>query len=381
MRQKLVAFVCRVLLVLACIAAAVAGLGIAWLLPAAGTVLLLAFIWEKARPKRSAGTAYGTARPSSFMDLVRYGFLGDDGLILGRAGWSQPPNIGQALAALFSPAVSSRIACGMLFGKRWCGEQVIRLKSYTHLATFSPTGGGKGVSVAIPNLLNLRRSCVVTDPKGELYNLTAEHRRRKFRHRIVRLDPFGVCGAGGDAENPLDTIDEKAPDFLDQVRALANALVLRSGHESEPHWNDSAENVLTAFITFVAACETDRSKRNLQTVRALVSSRIAYTTSIATMQNTQGFGGVVQRLGHSLSWLAERELASVLSVVQRHTAWMDSPAVSACLTHSSFDPLELRGGRTTVVSHPSARTAGDVGAPDANVARHNPADTHPRCRQ
>ena len=87
-----------------------------------------------------------------------------------------------------------------------------------HLATFAPTGRGKGVSVLIPNLLSYRHSCVVTDPKGELFQLTSEHRRQKFGHRIIRLDPSELCGPGSDTFNPLDFIDDKADDFLDQCR-------------------------------------------------------------------------------------------------------------------------------------------------------------------
>ena len=78
-----------------------------------------------------------------------------------------------------------------------------------HLATFAPTGRGKGVGLLVPNLLHYRGSCVVTDPEGELAMLTGEHRRTRFGHRIVKLDPFGVCGPGAAADtfNPLDLID------------------------------------------------------------------------------------------------------------------------------------------------------------------------------
>ena len=80
---------------------------------------------------------------------------------------------------------------------------MIRIRQFTHLATFAPTGSGKGVSVVVPNLLSYRHSCVVVDPKGELYNLTSRHRRQKFGHTIVRLDPFGICGPGGGHLQPI----------------------------------------------------------------------------------------------------------------------------------------------------------------------------------
>jgi type IV secretion system protein VirD4 len=348
MRFMPVTLLCRSMLRAACLCAGLGIVLIAVKLPAVGAMLVLAVAWRQGRGWKGSGTAFGTARPSSFLELARRGLLGEDGLILGRAGWVTPPSPGQALAALFSPAVSPRIACGMLLGRRWCSDQIIRAPDAIHVASFAPAGLGKSVSVLVPNLRNQRGAAVVTDPKGELFKLTAEHRRTRFKHRIIRLDPFGIIGGGGDALNPLEFIDASAPDFLDQVRDLANALVIRTGQESEPHWNDSAERVLTAFIAFVTACEPDPAKRNLQTVRALISSRDAYTQSVEVMRMTEGFGGVVQRLGHSLTWFADKELASVLSVVQRQTAWMDSPAVAASMTGRSFDPRDLRGGRMTV---------------------------------
>ena len=103
--------------------------------------------------------------------------------------------------------------------------------------------------------------------------MTSEHRRKRFGHRIIRLDPFGVCGPGGDTLNPCDSIDADTDDFLDACRDLANMLVVRSGEEKEPHWNDSAELTLTAFTSFVCGFEPDRTQRNLSTVRGIASSR------------------------------------------------------------------------------------------------------------
>lgn len=61
------------------------------------------------------------------------------------------------------------------------------------------------------NLLSYLGSCVVTDPKGELFGLTAGHRRRKLGHRVVRLDPFSLGGPGADTFNPLDLIEADSP--------------------------------------------------------------------------------------------------------------------------------------------------------------------------
>ena len=184
--------------------------------------------------------------------------------------------------------MSSDIACDQFFSAfynaRRLANRMVRVKDYVHLATFSRTGGGKGVSVVIPNLLTYPGSVVTIDPKCENYLKTAAFRRDRLRSKIVRFDPSLLAGPGAASFNPLAFMDPAALDFLDQCRDLANMLVVRQGNEPEPHWNDSAELVLTAFIAFVCACEKDPAERTLQTVRLLVSDREKFTRAVEVMR-------------------------------------------------------------------------------------------------
>lgn len=341
----------------ACLVAA--GLGVVYSVIEAGSrapylvgLVLVGLLLRRAGKRPSSGWTHGTARMASFADLIRHRLLGEDGLILGCARLVGGPSLGQALNGLFSPAVDSESACRQFFSLfrrwRWATHRMIRLREFVHLATFAPAGRGKSVCVLIPNLLSYARSCVVTDPKGELFAATGEHRRRKFGHRIIRLDPFGLCGPGSDAFNPLLFIDASADDFLDQCRDLANMLVVRSGHETDPHWCDSAEIVLTAFIAYVCACEEHPANRTLNLVRDLVSSRLSYAAAVETMQKVESHQGVIKRLGHLLSWYADKELGSVLTTVQRCTQFLDSPVVVRNTNAASFDPRCLRSGRATI---------------------------------
>ncbi|KAJ3052077.1 hypothetical protein HK102_011944, partial [Quaeritorhiza haematococci] len=289
---------------------------------------------------------------ASFADLARNRLLGDDGLVLGCARLVGGPSLWQALNGLFSHSVDSEAACRQFFSLfrrcRWATQRLIRLKEFVHLATFAPAGRGKSVCVLIPNLLSYVKSCVVTDPKGELFTTTGEHRRQKFGHRIIRLDPFGLCGPGSDTFNPLLFIDASAEDFLDQCRDLANMLVVRTGQEHDSHWVDSAEIVLTAFIAYVCACEANPAERTLNLVREIISSRSSYARAVETMQQVESHHGVIKRLGHVLSWFQDKELSSVLTTVQRCTQFLDSPVVARNTSSSSFDPRCLRTKRATI---------------------------------
>ena len=98
-------------------------------------------------------------------------------------------------------------------------------------------------------------------------------------HRIIRLDPFGVCGPGSDTLNPLDPmfINPQADDFLDQVRDLSHQLIIRSPDAKEPFWDDAAEQVVSGFCSYVAGCESKPEKRNLSLVRKMTSTRDKFT--------------------------------------------------------------------------------------------------------
>ena len=98
-------------------------------------------------------------------------------------------------------------------------------------------------------------------------------------------------------------------------------LVIRAGKENDPHWNDSARLVLTAFIAYVCACEDEPEKRTLDTVSGTwFPPAIAIAKAIEIMQMVDSHCGVVQRQGHSLTWFVEKELGSVMTTVQRQYA-------------------------------------------------------------
>ncbi|MGY2499073.1 type IV secretory system conjugative DNA transfer family protein, partial [Klebsiella pneumoniae] len=89
---------------------------------------------------------------------------------------------------LFNPIVSSKEACEQFFDairffrRPRQTNELVRLSNAVHTAVFAPTGVGKGVSCVLPFLLTTRESAVVIDFKGELFEKTAEHRRRNFGH-------------------------------------------------------------------------------------------------------------------------------------------------------------------------------------------------------
>ena len=345
-------FLIRLALLAACGQLAQGVLLLARRFPTYAAIVFAGIVWRRLRGiQPDAGDSHGSARVATDGELAARGLLGEDGLIMGRL-YGVRPFKWQAALGLLNPRLRSADACrqflSAFYGRRWQSERLIRIKKFVHLMTIAPAGAGKSVSVIVPNLLSYRHSCVIVDPKGELFKLTETHRRKRFRHKVYRLDPAGICdqmaGPGG-CMNPLDYIDQHSPGFISDCRALAGLIVMRQGTEHEPHWNDKAEEVIACFIAFVCAFCTDRTQRNLNTVRHLLSSRQRYEKSIGLMQAEEGFGGLLARAGHSLTWTQDKELSSVMSHVSRHSQWLDSQPVAACVASSSFDLRSLKSGK------------------------------------
>jgi type IV secretion system protein VirD4 len=319
-----------------------------------GVVVLGGALLASRRLRRWQGSRYahGTARASTCADLMQAGMLSgdDDGqsIVLGRAGYCARMPFWVALSYLFTArpeqdelAVSSFITAWKSGGRN---NELIRLKKFVHLLTVAPAGAGKTVSVLAPNLLSYLGSCVVVDPKGELFFISAAW-RKKQGHKIVLIDPFNVTRTGqGLCFNPMALIDPNAIDFIDQCRDLANMLIIRTGKELQPYFDDMAEAVLTAIIAFVITQAGTVEERNLQVVRDIVASPDKFAKTLDAMREIPSLA----RQSNMLRWPKDKELGSIMSTLQRHTTWLDSPAIAGHTCKNDFDPMELRAWPCTV---------------------------------
>ena len=322
----------------------------------AGGILIVSVLAILARRKvRRIFTAFGTAAWASYAELERAGMTGaGTGLILGRIKREGAPIV-CAVRALLNKRLDAKVACREFFDnlhpwkrKKGC---LVRLPSTAvHTMVVAPTGVGKGVSCILPFLFTCEESCAVVDFKGENALLTAEHRRRRMGHKIVILDPFLVTTKKrkrrADTFNPLDFIDKDSPQALDECRDLAESVVIRTGDEKDPHWNDSAEAVIAAVIAVVVMYgQKDKGTRSLQKVRDILAHPQEFDMAKKLMLE---HGGMLARWGGQLDHLRGDEFSSVMSTSHRHLRFLDTPAIAESTSSSSFNPAGLRNGTMTV---------------------------------
>lgn len=115
-----------------------------------------------------------------------------------------------------------------------------------HLLTIAPTRSGKGYLSIIPNLLRYKGSCVVLDPKGELFEKTSAWRKENVGP-VYRIAPFddGAKGFPVDRFNPLGQVRRQS-----DARSLAEQMFPRDP-KSPAFFADEAAGFLTAVMMYV----------------------------------------------------------------------------------------------------------------------------------
>jgi type IV secretion system protein VirD4 len=245
---------------------------------------------------------------------------------------------------------------GLLLGYR--RKRAIGWNDDRHLLTVAGTRAGKGASLIVPNLLLYAGSVLAIDPKGELARITG--RQRAKLGKLVVLDPFGENGRyPTGCYNPLDELDPKATEVIDEAGAVAQALIFYSG-KGDPHWSAAAADAVRAIILMTLSLE--EKYRNLVSVRQLLmlthpeldanAKRLKLGPEAALLAMMEGLGneydGVVRGAGLALASMAEKERESVLSEARTQTRFLDSPALRKTLQTSDFRLKDLRNGILSV---------------------------------
>jgi type IV secretion system protein VirD4 len=223
-----------------------------------------------------------------------------------------------------------------------------------HELIVAPTRGGKGVSGAVPRLLEHPGSVIVLDTKGgELALITALYRKLVFGQKIILIDPEDIVawrlGMKPASINPIAGLQPYGSNAFADAMAIAEACVMREGH-GDSHWDDEAASLIAGLSLFASL----DGPASLGAVRGLLnSSKEAFRTIIALMQ-TVDFE-LVRAAGNRIDNKEERELASVISTAQRHTHFLENSRLAASLGGEGLDPNDLVSGVSIYIILPGER--------------------------
>jgi type IV secretion system protein VirD4 len=224
-----------------------------------------------------------------------------------------------------------------------------------HLILFGPSRSGKGARELGQNLLRVRdRAAIVLDTKGELVAITGNY--RMTIGRVITLDPLEVNGPS-DGFNPLVQLDPASKLFVDDASAIAEALI--KIEDKDPHWSESAEGLVTAFIMWeVVLAQRERRMPLLENVRRLLSEPDEFANGPGGRRLVRGLRVTAARMcvegGFEIESLIGRflrdtnEISSIQSTADRQTRWLLSPPIRDSLRRNDINFADLKRELATV---------------------------------
>lgn len=244
-----------------------------------------------------------------------------------------------------------------------CGSKLIGVADDRHIQTVAGTRAGKSVTV-IANLLLYDGSVIALDMKAELAIKTAA-RRAAMGQDVYVLDPFKR--AHGDAAkfrarfNPLASLNLDSDIVIEDAQQIVDALIVSTGQEKDPHWNESAGAAILGLILY--ACfgpDVPDDDRHLGTVRRFVTRALEAVIVDGKPQDfalrrqiikgvgalrSAGHADVADTIEASVRGLYEKsrdERASVISTMNRHTAFLEYRNIRDVLSGNDFDLRDLK---------------------------------------
>lgn len=227
-----------------------------------------------------------------------------------------------------------------------------------HIITVAGSRAGKGRAALIPNLITYPGSMLVIDPKGDLAHITADH-RRQMGQEVYVVDPFDAAGSAvrryAANHNCIDMLNPSGRSLRADGGLIGDALVFSEG-ENDPHWNDSARNLVEGLSLHVATSPLYATRRNLVQVhdllwRALVPAGNDAPAGYALQQEMSAnlsAGGAVLNSARDFYERSDRERDSVLSTARRHLHFLGYEELQKTLHNSSFDLRDLKRKPVTI---------------------------------
>lgn len=305
---------------------------IAMMTASLGLILLLALKRHLSGPATSF--LHGSARWAGKKDIVAAGLLPRrrslQEVLKGQGGFSER---------------STGVYVGAWVDKKR-RQHYLRHRGPEHVLCYAPTRSGKGVGLIVPTLLSWRESTVITDLKGELWELTAGWRQQHAGNRVLRFEPASVNG--GAHWNPLEEVRLGTEHEVGDVQNLATLIVDPDGRGLESHWQKSAQALLVGLIlhALYQARSDGGVTPTLSDLDCLLSDPDRDIAELWMEMFTAPFRGrenqrIVGATARDMMDRPEEEAGSVLSTAKSYLSLYRDPVVRENISDSHFRIRDL----------------------------------------
>jgi type IV secretion system protein VirD4 len=224
-------------------------------------------------------------------------------------------------------------------------QHYLRHNGPEHVLCYAPTRSGKGVGLVIPTLLSWGESAVITDLKGELWELTAGWRQKHANNKVLRFEPAAASGSIG--WNPLDEIRLGSENETGDVQNLTMLIVDPDGKGLETHWQKTSQSLLTGVILHALyKAKNEGKSAGLPSVDAMLANPDRDVAELWMEMATYGHRDgrphpVVAFAARDMMDRPEEEAGSVLSTAKSYLALYRDPVVARNVGKSEFKIKDL----------------------------------------
>ena len=225
-----------------------------------------------------------------------------------------------------------------------------------HVLCFAPTRSGKGVGLVLPTLLSWQHSTVVSDLKGELWQLTSGWRKDHAENMVLRFEPASSeeCARW----NPLEEVRLGTPDEYGDIKNLTDTIIDPEGKGEQDFWVRSAANLLQAVITHVLyKREREGAPVNMQAVAYFLADPdnpdMKLEDKFQEMMEYPHYPDgsshkYVASMGRAMQNKPENERGSVISTMDSVLALYKDPVVAMNTERSDFRILDIMNAEQPV---------------------------------
>lgn len=233
-----------------------------------------------------------------------------------------------------------------------------------HVATYAPTRSGKGLALVIPTLLSWAHSAVITDLKGELWELTSGWRQKHAKNKVLRFEP--AASNGGACWNPLDEIRVGTEHEVGDVQNIATLIVDPDGKGLETHWQKTSRSLIVGLILHALyKGRAEGTVATLPSIDAMMSDPRRAIDELWMEMITYGHldghnHPVVGAAARDMIDRPEEEAGSVLSTAKSYLDLYRDPVVARNVSRSDFRIKDLMNHECPVslyiVTQPTDKT-------------------------
>jgi len=171
---------------------------------------------------------------------------------------------------------------GHIFGR--FGTRILRRQDDRHHLIVGPTRSGKGVGYVIPNALMFPGSMIVTDLKGEIFELTAGYRLANG-HQVFLFSPGSQKTHRW---NPLDFVRADRGNRTIDIQNMAAILIPEAIGSENAVWQGMAQQVIAGVISYVLESRHYRNRRNLGEVNAFFNTGVDLQSMMKRIKESEG---------------------------------------------------------------------------------------------